>query len=74
MRKKYYSPNIKRVNLNPDQAVLNVCAVAGFYMSSGGLACVTGSFIYGGARQCNLSVRGDVNGTVGAWRAASSPS
>ena len=32
--KKYTSPKIKAVTLDPDQAVLEVCAIGGLYVSA----------------------------------------
>ena len=40
--KKYIEPKIKAVTLDADQAILQVCAVGGIYMSASGGLCTTG--------------------------------
>jgi hypothetical protein len=56
--KKYQQPKIKKVVLDPEQAVLQVCKVGGQYFLVGFTRCmgIGGSFML--SPLCNLSVRG----------------
>ncbi|MDD4202187.1 MAG: hypothetical protein PHQ52_01840 [Candidatus Omnitrophica bacterium] len=51
--KQYSSPNIKAVTLDPEQAILEICQVAGAYMLPGNLC-----YSLGGGAPCAIAVRG----------------
>lgn len=58
-KKSYIEPKIKAIKLNPEHAVLNVCAVEGQWMTSTNMVCTTFSVSPGG---CGSPVR-DQSGT-----------
>jgi hypothetical protein len=59
-KKKYISPKITAVELDPEQAILNVCAVGGMYLT-GPNSC---AFLSGGGMEsCGTALRGKQTGT-----------
>lgn len=54
--KKYTSPKIVSISLNSEQAILQVCQVAGAYFDN--LKCTLLSSRYAGYGTCYISVRG----------------
>ncbi|MDD4202508.1 MAG: hypothetical protein PHQ52_03485 [Candidatus Omnitrophica bacterium] len=62
--KKYTQPKIRSVNLDPEQAVLQVCQIGGVYfVTTVSLKCFAGGF----GPYCHVSVKGVANsmGTKG---------
>ena len=59
MERKYKQPIIKRIKLDPSQAVLQACVVVGAYFDFGSTRCI-GSNGTGAptARNCRVSVKG----------------
>ncbi|MDD4202510.1 MAG: hypothetical protein PHQ52_03495 [Candidatus Omnitrophica bacterium] len=76
--KKYIQPKIKSVELDPDQAILQVCVVAGVYLSLNPSSCVGSQGTSGPAPMiCTAGnrARGPYTGvTTTRWSASGIPS
>ena len=57
MKKKYIQPVVTRVKLDPEQAILQACAVAAIFMNAT-QACVSGNDTMGIGFDCRTMVRG----------------
>ena len=72
MRKKYIEPKIKAVELNAEQAIIQVCAIGGNYFAS--VSACLGNVGTGPVRTCALEVKGRTTGTGGGGDGNNMPS